>query len=116
MAWGLLNGLYQVIGAALMPLRTAVVRALHIDPNSRPPQAAAGGGHLVLFSSTMVFFRAYRLMDAVRIFISMLTVHNFEIFTDGSIFACGIDAFNFFALLGIYVLVILPPMSASTSG
>ena len=35
----------------------------------------------------------------------MLTVHNFEIFTDGSIFACGIDAFNF-ALLGIYVLVI----------
>ena len=44
-------------------------------------------------------------MDAVRIFISMLTVHNFEIFTDGSIFACGIDAFNF-ALLGIYVLVI----------
>ena len=59
----------------------------------------------MLFSSTMVFFRAYRLMDAVRIFISMLTVHNFEIFTDGSIFVCGIDAFNF-ALLGIYVLVI----------
>ena len=105
MAWGLLNGLYQVIGAALMPLRTAVVRALHIDPKSRPHKLLRVVVTFVLFSSTMVFFRAYRLMDAVRIFISMLTVHNFEIFTDGSIFACGIDAFNF-ALLGIYVLVI----------
>ena len=105
MAWGLLNGLYQVIGAALMPLRTAVVRALHIDPKSRPHKLLRVVVTFVLFSSTMVFFRAYRLMDAVHIFISMLTVHNFEIFTDGSIFACGIDAFNF-ALLGIYVLVI----------
>jgi len=105
MAWGLLNGLYQVIGAALMPLRTAVVRMLHIDPKSRPHKLLRVVVTFVLFSSTMVFFRAYRLMDAVRIFISMLTVHNFEIFTDGSIFACGIDAFNF-ALLGIYVLVI----------
>ena len=105
MAWGLLNGLYQVIGAALMPLRTAVVRALHIDPKSRPHKLLRVVVTFVLFSSTMVFFRAYRLMDAVRIFISMLTVHNFEIFTDGSIFVCGIDAFNF-ALLGIYVLVI----------
>ena len=90
MAWGLLNGLYQVIGAALMPLRTAVVRALHIDPKSRPHKLLRVVVTFVLFSSTMVFFRAYRLMDAVRIFISMLTVHNFEIFTDGSIFACGI--------------------------
>ena len=105
MAWGLLNGLYQVIGAALMPLRTAVVCTLHIDPKSRPHKLLRVVVTFVLFSSTMVFFRAYRLMDAVRIFISMLTVHNFEIFTDGSIFACGIDAFNF-ALLGIYVLVI----------
>jgi len=82
-----------------------VVRALHIDPKSRPHKLLRVVVTFVLFSSTMVFFRAYRLMDAVRIFISMLTVHNFEIFTDGSIFACGIDAFNF-ALLGIYVLVI----------
>ena len=105
MAWGLLNGLYQIIGAALLPLRKAVVRALHIDPQSRLHKLLRVVVTFVLFSSTMVFFRAYRLMDAVRIFISMLTVHNFEIFTDGSIFACGIDAFNF-ALLGIYVLVI----------
>ena len=59
-----------------------------------------------LFNSTLVLFRAYRLMDAVRILISMATVHNFEIFTDGSLFACGIDAFNF-ALLGVYALVML---------
>ena len=96
---------FYFIGAALMPQRTAVVRALHIDPKSRPHKLLRVVVTFVLFSSTMVFFRAYRLMDAVRIFISMLTVHNFEIFTDGSIFACGIDAFNF-ALLGIYVLVI----------
>ena len=57
-------------------------------------------------SSTLVLFRAYRLMDAVRILISMATVHNFEIFTDGSLFARGIDAFNF-ALLGVYALVML---------
>ena len=106
MAWGLLNGLYQIIGAALLPLRKAVVRALHIDPQSRLHKLLRVVVTFALFNSTLVLFRAYRLMDAVRILISMATVHNFEIFTDGSLFACGIDAFNF-ALLGVYALVML---------
>ena len=106
MAWGLLNGLYQIIGAALLPLRKAVIRALHIDPQSRLHKLLRVAVTFVLFNSTLVFFRAYRLMDAVRILISMAAVHNFEIFTDGSLFACGIDAFNF-ALLGVYALVML---------
>ena len=106
MAWGLLNGLYQIIGAALLPLRKAVVRALHIDPQSRLHKLLRVVVTFALFNSTLVFFRAYRLMDAVRILISMATVHNFEIFTDGSLFACGMDAFNF-ALLGVYALVML---------
>lgn len=46
MAWGLLNGLYQVIGAALMPAaHGSGARAAH-RPQVPPPQAAAGGGHL----------------------------------------------------------------------
>lgn len=106
MAWGLLNGLYQIIGAALLPLRKAVICALHIDPQSRLHKLLRVAVTFVLFNSTLVFFRAYRLMDAVRILISMAAVHNFEIFTDGSLFACGIDAFNF-ALLGAYALVML---------
>lgn len=106
MAWGLLNGLYQIIGAALLPLRKAVVRALHIDLQSRLHKLLRVAVTFVLFNSTLVFFRAYRLMDAVHILISMAAVHNFEIFTDGSLFACGIDAFNF-ALLGVYALVML---------
>lgn len=106
MAWGLLNGLYQIIGAALLPLRKAVIRALHIDPQSRLHKLLRVAVTFALFNSTLVFFRAYRLMDAVRILISMAAVHNFEIFTDGSLFACGIDAFNF-ALLGVYALVML---------
>ena len=106
MAWGLLNGLYQIIGAALLPLRKAAVCALHIDPQSRLHKLLRVVVTFALFNSTLVLFRAYRLMDAVRILISMATVHNFEIFTDGSLFACGIDAFNF-ALLGVYALVML---------
>ena len=106
MAWGLLNGLYQIIGAALLPLRKAVIRALHIDPQSRLHKLLRVAVTFALFNSTLVFFRAYRLMDAVRILISMAAVHNFGIFTDGSLFACGIDAFNF-ALLGVYALVML---------
>ena len=106
MTWGLLNGLYQIIGAALLPLRKAVIRALHIDPQSRLHKLLRVVVTFALFNSTLVFFRAYRLMDAVRILISMAAVHNFEIFTDGSLFACGIDAFNF-ALLGVYALVML---------
>ena len=57
MAWGLLNGLYQVIGAALMPLRTAVVRALHIDPKSRPHKLLRVVVTFVLFSSDGVLPR-----------------------------------------------------------
>ena len=106
MAWGLLNGLYQVIGAVLLPVRKAVAKALHVNTSSRPHKLLRVVVTFVLFALSMVFFRAYRFMDAVRILLSMFTAHNVEIFTDGSLFACGVDAFNF-ALLDVYVLVIL---------
>lgn len=105
MAWGLLNGLYQVLGAVLLPVRKVAAKALHVNTNSRPHKLLRVAVTFVLFALSMVFFRAYRFMDAVRILRSMFTAHNAEIFTDGSLFACGIDAFNF-ALLGVYVLVI----------
>ena len=98
-----------------MPLRTAVVRALHIDPKSRPHKLLRVVVTFVLFSSTMVFFRAYRLMEAVRIFISMLTVHNFE----SSPMVRSLPVASTPLTLRCWVSMCwssLPPMSASTSG
>lgn len=72
--WGLLNGLYQVVGEWTRPARMRLRRALHIPEDAWYTAALQGLITFGLFTVACIFFRAASLEQAVQIFGQIL--HN----------------------------------------
>lgn len=93
--WGGLNGLYQVVGEILQPLRDKIVLALHLNRDSLGHWLLHIIGTFAFVDFAWVFFRADRVGDAVRIIRSIVMVRNPWILFDGSLNQCGLDNRNF---------------------
>lgn len=104
-AWGGLNGIYQIIGEVLKPIRDKIVDLLDIDRKSIGHTVTHVIGTFTLFCVSLVFFRANRLSEAVSIFKSMIAVRNPWILFDGSLYNCGLDIKNYW--LSIYCILVL---------
>ena len=103
--WGLLNGLWQVAGDILRPVRRRLLRAAALDTDTLAHKAVQVVCTAVCVDLAWVFFRADRLMDAFGIVQSIFTASNLHILFDGSLYECGLDAFNF-RLLWVYILLL----------
>ena len=90
--WGGLNGLYQVIGEVLMPLRIKLSRLLHIDRQSAGVRLVQMVGTFLLFAFSLIFFRAGSVGEAVAVISSILHVRNPWILVDGSLFLHEYDS------------------------
>lgn len=66
-AWGGLNGLFQIIGDLLRPLRTRTLQLLHIQKNSAVHNIFRVIFTFILILITWVFFRAPSLVESVYI-------------------------------------------------
>jgi D-alanyl-lipoteichoic acid acyltransferase DltB (MBOAT superfamily) len=105
-AWGGINGLYQVIGKIIKPTRDKVVSLLHLNRDSLGHKLVRIICTFILVDFSWIFFRAYRFLEAFDIIKSMLTVKNIWILFDGSLYKCGLNDKNFrFMLIGIFVLM-----------
>ncbi len=105
-AWGGLNGLYQVIGEVLQPARDKVVSVLKLNRQSLGHKLIHMVGTFVLVDISWIFFRANRLKDALKIMKSMITVHNPWVLFDGSLYNCGLNDKNFCVMIiGICILI-----------
>ena len=100
--WGLLNGLFQVVGSVLRPVRRRVLGALALDTDTLGHKAVQVLCTVLCVDLAWVFFRADRLMDGLQIVRSILTATNLYVLFDGSLFGCGLDAANFLLLL-VYI-------------
>lgn len=93
--WGGLNGLYQVAGMWWQELKGKKCRKNIFQ---------------VMFTFALVdfswlFFRADSMTDAMAMIKSIVTVRNFNILTDGSLFQLGLNKYHFlFLLLAIAIL------------
>lgn len=105
-AWGLLNGLYQVIGNLLRPLRCKLLRAAALDTETFGHKVVQVLCTYVCINLTWVFFRADRLMDSIHILKSIFTATNFYVLFDGSLYTCGLEEQNFLLLL-VYIAIVL---------
>ena len=103
--WGLLNGLYQVVGAMLKPLRNLLVKLLHLDRESIGHQILSMFVTFVLIDFSWIFFRADTLNDALAIIRNIFTASNPWVLFDNSLFKCGLDQRNFHLLL-VMILVL----------
>ena len=105
-AWGGINGLYQVIGERLKPIREKTAVLLHVktDVLSFRLYKVLVTFLLTLFSD--IFFRANDMAAAGTIIASIFTTHNPWILFDGSLYKLGLGAAEFrFMLICIGVLI-----------
>ena len=103
--WGGLNGIYQVLSEMLMPLRNACVRLLHIRRESLLHGIVCSLWTFCLVDFSWIFFRSDSFKAALKTIRAMVTVKNYGIFFDGSIFSCGLNGKGF--LLVLFCIAIL---------
>ena len=105
--WGGLNGLYQIIGEVLQPVRRKAAQILHFNGESLPGRLLRMLATFVFVDFAWIFFRADNgVRNALDIIKSMLFTWNPGVLFNGSLFDCGIDKLNF-VLLFIAVLLLL---------
>ena len=97
--WGGINGLYQIVGEELSPVRNKLVKMLHLNRDSLGHKIIHIIGTFVLIDFSWIFFRANGLIDAFAIIKSIITVNNPWVLFDGSIYNCGLDIKNFRLML-----------------
>lgn len=105
--WGGLNGLYQIIGELLMPLRNSFVRFLHIKRERFSHRLYQTFFTFCLFTFSFIFFRASSITSAFDIIYSILTVHNPLILVNGQLYQCGLDSKNFTLILISIILILI---------
>lgn len=93
--WGGLNGLYQIVGEMLMPIRTAVSNKLCMERNTDGFKIIQTVLTFIMVDFTWIFFRARSCKEAMDIIEKMITVKNPWILWDGSLYNCGLDSKNF---------------------
>lgn len=105
--WGGLNGLYQIIGEILQPIRDKMVSVLHLHRESYGHKLIQIVGTFALVDFSWIFFRANDCKEALEIVKHMITVKNPWVLFDGSLYGCGLDEKNFrLMLLGIVILLL----------
>lgn len=104
-AWGWLNGMYQVIGEMLQPIRNKAISLLHLNRNSLGHKLVCAAGTFLLVDFSWIFFRAKGFLESFEIIKSMIHIWNPWILFDGSLYTCGLDDKNFrLMLVGILIL------------
>ncbi len=104
--WGMLNGIYQVIGEIILPVKEKLATWLKIDRKSIGSKIAQVMGTFILIDFTWIFFRADGFMESLEIISQMIEVKNLGILFDESLYSCGLDQMNFvFMIVCIAILL-----------
>ena len=104
--WGLLHGLFQVIGYILKPVRDWCVNVFKVERNAFSHRVLKVLVTFLLVNFAWVFFRASSLSEA------FLIIKNSLVFTpwmlaDGSLYKHGLDSADFFvAIVGLIIVVV----------
>lgn len=104
--WGGLNGIFQIIGELLKPIRDKLNKVFKLDRESLSHKLFKVVFTFALIDFTWIFFRANRLKDAFKIIKSMIKNHNWWILFDDSLFGLGLDWKNFIVLIGAIMILL----------
>lgn len=93
--WGCLNGIYQIVGSLLIPLRRKISVILQSNINSLSHHLLKIVATFLLVDFSWLFFRAENIGQACGIIKSILEVHNPWILIDGSLYNLGLSQKSF---------------------
>ncbi len=103
--WGLLHGLYQVIGKTLMPIRNKITAVTHLDKAPVLKKWLQIIGTFLLIDLSFIFFAAPSLSRAFTILKLIFTKFEAKTLIDGTISTIGLGYSNL--LLVIFALFLL---------
>jgi len=106
-AWGGLNGLYQVVGDIMQPIRNRLKRLFNIDEGKAGYKILAALMTFILVDFTWIFFRAGNMNDAMVIIGRIVEPGNPIKLLDGSIYELGLDAANFWIMIVSIILLLI---------
>lgn len=106
--WGGLNGAFIVLSEIFAPLRTKLKEWLGWKEKAASNKVLQAILTFLLVDFTWIFFRAPGTKDAIKIIRSMVSVKNFEILFDKSLYGLGLDRRNFaFMIFSIVLLMVV---------
>lgn len=104
---GGVNGLYQIMGELLEPIRNKIENILGLQKESFSHKFINVVCTFILVDFSWIFFRAQGIREALNIIKNLFTVNNPWILFDGSLYSCGLNQKNFnLMLLCIEILFI----------
>lgn len=105
-AYGLYQGTLIILGMQTAPLWSRVLEKLRVNTNCFSWRLWQMTRTTLLMIFGRLLYKASSLRSAVRVFKSILTVHNYWVITDGTLFTLGLDAWEMFVLF-LAMLVLL---------
>lgn len=97
--WGILNGVFQIVGDATNALRSRVMPYLGLKKESFSNKLFCTIFTFGLIDFAWIFFRAASLSQVKDLLSSILHVHNFWILWDESLYTAGLSERSFLVLL-----------------
>ena len=104
--WGGLNGLYQVIGSIMMPIRKRLGEKWPRLEKSMITKIARIVVTFILVDFTWIFFRANSLKDGIVLVRRILDMNNPQLLANGTILDLGLNIQNF-VVLGIAIVILM---------
>ena len=104
--WGGLNGLYQIIGEIMEPVRTRFNKTLGLSRSTYGHKALEMLFTFALVDFSWIFFRARNISEALHVIKSIFTTYNPWVLIDGSLYNCGLESTEFWFMI-ICILVLL---------
>ena len=103
--WGMLNGIYQIIGDLLMPIRNKFVKIFNVNRTAFSHRLLKIMTTFILVDISWVFFRADSFSQAFEILHKMVTKINLNPMLDGSLLELGIARPQCIAVMMMAVLI-----------
>ena len=97
--WGGVNGLFQIVGEMLQPVRENVIRFLRLHPDSFGHRLCKVAVTFLLVDFSWIYFRADGLASAHAIIASIVHARNGWILFDGSLYSLGLGEKDFRLML-----------------
>ena len=105
--WGLLHGGYQIIGEVSLPVKKVMCNKLNLGEKSRILKVSNTIITFVLVMLAWIIFRADHLKTGLKMIKTILTVHNFWIFTNDSIYGLGLGWKEFHMLVFCFIALLV---------
>ena len=105
--WGGVNGILQIIGEVLAPIKTKIYSAIKIDENCFSVKMIKRAGVFVVITFTWIFFRAPSTNTAISVIKNILTIRPIDFYNPDVFTICGTVTQTFLCILATTIFLVI---------